>query len=628
MALNISIFTGGYQTTTPDHTIDSWDEFVDLVSQVSPGPKNGDYFVRGRIDGQRCDDNLATYDLLVIDGDQSLNNGGSCIPPQDVHRVLREANITHVIYSSYSNDIVNNKHKFRLVVPAENVCDADTLAQGVREILSTLHAHGCPVRNVKENLVPSQPWFTPRCPEGLEDDFYAAWHDGRRYAITGSLNVLPTTAVGYQTDKPTATKSAANTGGEFSWSSVQEQFIAGTLHQGLKSAIGWCIYTTDWADSQIKQMMLSLVELCPDEKKRKRAQTTKEIDDLIKYCRKKAGADLTGQAHTTNWKDHHITANTLKDKEFPPVRWAVDDLIPEGLTVFAGDPKVGKSLVAVDICSAIASGEQAFATQTCVCGTVVYASLEDPERRVQARIRTQTDIWPDKFHLVTGGVSKVGPDFYAMLDEWLLLWSDMRAIIIDTMQFIIPEKPANQSDYEFYYHILDPLHKWALNNHIALILITHKNKAKKQLEDNPFAGVMGSVAIQGTADAMLLLSKNHSKAQDPTNISIADGFLDVTGRDIGQARFSLDFDEEAYRWSLRDKVDGQETTGNANWLVVRATIEHKPLQLGEIAVAARLNKNTVRSILQRMRRQGLVEYTGAAWAIPGQDYSENSKSWG
>lgn len=99
-----------------------------------------------------------------------------------------------------------------------------------------------------------------------------------------------------------------------------------------------------------------MVIQCPDKDKVERALEKGEIEKIIGFCRKKQG---TEQVAESNWKDHLIDADILEHKEFPPIVWAVDGVIPEGLTVLAGDPKAGKSLMAVDICSSIASGGQA-----------------------------------------------------------------------------------------------------------------------------------------------------------------------------------------------------------------------------------------------------------------------------
>jgi len=41
---------------------------------------------------------------------------------------------------------------------------------------------------------------------------------------------------------------------------------------------------------------------------------------------------------------------------FPPIRWIVPDVLPEGATILAGRPKLGKSWMALDMALAVARG--------------------------------------------------------------------------------------------------------------------------------------------------------------------------------------------------------------------------------------------------------------------------------
>ena len=42
------------------------------------------------------------------------------------------------------------------------------------------------------------------------------------------------------------------------------------------------------------------------------------------------------------WRAHTFTAASLKTMTFNPVRWVVPGVIPEGVTILAGRPKIGK----------------------------------------------------------------------------------------------------------------------------------------------------------------------------------------------------------------------------------------------------------------------------------------------
>ena len=86
------------------------------------------------------------------------------------------------------------------------------------------------------------------------------------------------------------------------------------------------------------------------------------------------------------WREHVYTAAELQHKKFPPIAYCVPDLIPEGLTIIAGKPKIGKSWMALDICVAIAGGRFCLGDRKPIQGDVLYAAMEDNERRMQRRI--------------------------------------------------------------------------------------------------------------------------------------------------------------------------------------------------------------------------------------------------
>src|SRR5919107_1445792 len=81
-----------------------------------------------------------------------------------------------------------------------------------------------------------------------------------------------------------------------------------------------------------------------------------------------------------------FTGNELRDKEFPPVSWAIPDILPAGVTLFGGRGKMGKSWLAFSLCIAVATGGYALGKMAVEGGQSLYLSLEDPERRLHKRI--------------------------------------------------------------------------------------------------------------------------------------------------------------------------------------------------------------------------------------------------
>ena len=77
-----------------------------------------------------------------------------------------------------------------------------------------------------------------------------------------------------------------------------------------------------------------------------------------------------------------IDADTLLSTPLPATRFVVDRLLPEGLHILAGAPKVGKSWLALWLCLCVAKGESVwdFAVTK---GTVAEGAK--PDRAAQSR---------------------------------------------------------------------------------------------------------------------------------------------------------------------------------------------------------------------------------------------------
>ena len=52
-----------------------------------------------------------------------------------------------------------------------------------------------------------------------------------------------------------------------------------------------------------------------------------------------------------------ITAEDLQNRTYEPTHFLVDELIPKGLHILAGAPKIGKSWLALWLCLCVAQGQ-------------------------------------------------------------------------------------------------------------------------------------------------------------------------------------------------------------------------------------------------------------------------------
>ena len=100
-----------------------------------------------------------------------------------------------------------------------------------------------------------------------------------------------------------------------------------------------------------------------------------------------------------------LSATELMAIEFPEPRWIVPGIVPEGTTILAGKPKMGKSWLALGTSVAVAAGGVALGTKKVERGAVLYLALEDNPRRLQSRLKK----------LLPGGAA---PEGLELATEW------------------------------------------------------------------------------------------------------------------------------------------------------------------------------------------------------------------
>lgn len=218
------------------------------------------------------------------------------------------------------------------------------------------------------------------------------------------------------------------------------------------------------------------------------------------------------------------TAKELSQQVLPAPKWAVPDLIPEGLMVLAGKPKVGKSWFALCIGLSIAHGSKALGSISLNGPAgVLYLALEDNQRRLQDRLKTITDCAPDNLYLSTEwdrgqhGIEKI--------ERFVDQHPDIQLVIIDTWQKFRDPKSGNRFDdpYKQTYDEIGELKKLADNRHLAVLVIHHAKKGGLDETGDFMDAVLGSTGIGAAADTVAVLGRNRGDN---------DAVLKITGRDL------------------------------------------------------------------------------------------------
>lgn len=267
----------------------------------------------------------------------------------------------------------------------------------------------------------------------------------------------------------------------------------------------------------------------------------------VKVVAPAVGKDLTDHFHggygvddfvpepTIYTRPRGLTAKALMEKEFEPLSWAVNGLIPAGLTILAGPPKKGKTWLGLDFSLAVACGGPACSMLATTQGSVLHLAREDGYRRLQSRIDILMGGSPAPAGLEVVPTEEDwagGEQGLANMTEWVEEVKNPRMVVIDTLAKVEPEmgEQGRRGAYAGNYSMMARYKEWADLNNVAVVMIHHDNKTKVDDTTDPFSRISGTRGLTGAADTLMFL--------DPKK-GTREGTLYVTGRDVEDMEIEL-----------------------------------------------------------------------------------------
>ena len=99
-----------------------------------------------------------------------------------------------------------------------------------------------------------------------------------------------------------------------------------------------------------------------------------------------------------------ISGHSLMTMNIQPMRYCIDQILPQGIAMLSGSPKTSKSWLVLEWCIRIAAGEPVWNFNT-TKGTTLYLCLEDSWSRVQSRISDITRDVPQNVYFAVASRS-------------------------------------------------------------------------------------------------------------------------------------------------------------------------------------------------------------------------------
>jgi hypothetical protein len=225
-----------------------------------------------------------------------------------------------------------------------------------------------------------------------------------------------------------------------------------------------------------------------------------------------------------------ITADELEKAEYENTEFIIEKMLPVGMTILMGAPKIGKSWLLLLLAESITMAFPVFQYKIPGRVPVLYYTLEDSVRRCKYRLNKIGSSWSRILFF-----SEIVKGSGGLIND--IKSTGARVVIIDTFAAFATVQDGN--DYYETTSIIREVKEVADTLKVAVILVHHtrKNSEKGDWTSN----VMGSQGLIGAADCIIALERSRGSL---------DGKLLITGRDISDSFVDIRFDDGV--WVRKD----------------------------------------------------------------------------
>jgi hypothetical protein len=233
-----------------------------------------------------------------------------------------------------------------------------------------------------------------------------------------------------------------------------------------------------------------------------------------------------------------IDGNSLMAQEYEPLLFSIEKILPHGVFILAGSPKVGKSWLTLDMCHAVSTGGKLW-DFTATQGDVLYLALEDKYSRLQGRLMQMKaeDCDISRLHLATASFG-MESGLFEQVHNFIATYPGTNFIAIDTLERI-RDGGRDRDIYSCDYSDMNKLREITDKHRRTLLLVHH---TRKMYDPDPLNTVSGSTGLIGAVDGAFVLAKDKRAGNKAK--------LTISNRDTEGFCFELRFEPESFRWEF------------------------------------------------------------------------------
>lgn len=297
----------------------------------------------------------------------------------------------------------------------------------------------------------------------------------------------------------------------------------------------------------------------------------------------------------------------IYDKIYPERKWLIKGLIPDGLTIIGGAPKVCKSFLAYDVALATIGQGLALGHFGCERGPALYCAIEDDERDSKSRVLAVRSSMPAKASLYFVNTTDV-PSFSQGLCDYvrkMVTTYQLGLVIIDPLMYVYDVPNNNRDQFREVKDALLPFRQMAIELGFSLVFVDHRRKENKDDVDI-FQTLYGSQAKQAIADSLIMVEKHETEVT-----------LHCKGRAIKPQKLHFTFQDKeegtTFEWAFVGQGESH-ASGTLQQKIIQAFVDaeaknQRALSIRDVLDYADMlhttsNLNSVRQTMFKMYKRG------------------------
>lgn len=316
--------------------------------------------------------------------------------------------------------------------------------------------------------------------------------------------------------------------------------------------------------------------------------------------------------------------------DYPDVEFLIPGLLPVGLTVLVAPPKIGKSMLGMQVEHYLSAGVELFGYRADAKYRCLVIDLEGNARRTRQRHWQLLPRFPgnpatdgselaeaahgDNWYIHGNDLDSGFVQTFGVKDRiaWLGSYLDSAAshgyrfkhVRIDTLRLFLGAKPREMNAYDYDAMVGRWLDELAQQRGIS-ILVPHHTRKSSGSDEDWLERVSGSTGIAGSASCIWLLDRNRGRPE---------GVLRVAPRDDEESEVPVRFHNGRYSFA-DDLTSAQARHTGGPRAVLDFLNEHRTATFTELMMGTGLEKNQVGKIVGRLADSGEIESARGRWRI-------------